>query len=367
MKARSIALLMLALGCGLVASIGITQVIGNRDKGPDQTAGDTSSIFVAKEDILFGEPLTPDLLRLESWPKGKVKGALSRIEDIEGRRTRSKFYAGEPILENKLFAKGASEQGYSIKIPKGSRVVAVKVDRVSGSGLILPGDRVDVLVHLIRNPTKGVLETSTRTILQDVRVFAVNDIVETQEKGEEAMSAQTISLLVTPEHAQVVMLAEELGNIRLIMRSPEDDEIPSLEGISPAELLGTAEAEDRQSEEVLPGPDPGQSPGFLDFLKQMRAKKSPRDVPNPSQQAPPANRHRMQIVSGPEVRDIVLEMDPDRSDSAAGLEVWKASDWHAVTESDRNFRTPEPDQSAAEPRQSPPEADGQQKSQQERD
>jgi pilus assembly protein CpaB len=302
---------------------------------------------VALEDVPFGEPLTPQVLRLESWPKDKIPaGGLARIEDVEGRRCRSKLYAGEPVLENKLFAKGASEQGYSTVIPKGYRVVAVKVDRVSGSGLILPGDRVDVLVHLIRNPSRGILKTSTRTILQNVRVFAVNDVVvETTDRDEKKITAQTISLLVSPEHAQLVMLAEESGKIRLIMRSPEDNDIATVEDTTPSELLDAAEAENRQDEDLLAqaggGQSPNQGPGFLQFLEQMRASQAARADSAPlSRQAPGHEMHRMRIVSGSEIRDVVLEKDDDQSGS--GPEWWRVSQWQPPAGSAQTTGTPDP-------------------------
>jgi pilus assembly protein CpaB len=322
MRARSIALLLLALGCGLVASIGITQVIGNRNAGSADTSGDTEAIFVALQDVPFGEPLTPQVLRLENWPKGKVPaGALCRIEDVEGRLTRTKLYAGEPILENKLAPKGAKEQGYSTEIPQGFRVIPVKVDRLSGSGLILPGNRVDVLVHLFRNPARGILKTSTRTILQDVKVFAVNDVVDTEAQGDKKMSAQTISLLVTPEHAQMIMLAEELGKIRLVMRSPTDDKIATVQDTTPSELLDTAEAEDRQSENQ-PGQSTQQGAGLLALLGRMRSNNAA--APGP-QNTPGHKVHHMRLVSGSEVRDVVLEQEEDPS--APASEWWTVSNW----------------------------------------
>ena len=97
---------MLAIGCGLVASLGITQVMSKRG---DSTAAtnDTQPVFVAMKDVGQGEPLTPQSLKLEQWPKDKVPpGAMNHLEDIENRRTRTKLYAGEPILDAKLAPKG---------------------------------------------------------------------------------------------------------------------------------------------------------------------------------------------------------------------------------------------------------------------
>jgi len=358
MRARSIALLILALGCGLVASIGITQVIGNRATEPAVPTGDGTPIFVVLEEVPFGERLSAQVLRLENWPKDKVPGgALSRIEDIEGRRPRTKLYAGEPVLENKLFPKGASEQGYSTVIPKGYRVVAVKVDRVSGSGLILPGDRVDVLVHLIRNPARGILKTSTRTILQDVKVFAVNDVVETQGQDEKKITAQTISLLVTPEHAQLIMLAEELGKIRLTMRSPEDNEVAKVLDTTPSELLDASTAESPRDEEARAASDANQSSaggsGFLTFLDQLRAKRAGQeDAAIPPRLVPGHTVHRMRLVSGSEVKDVVLEKEAGQPDST-GVQWWKLSESTPVSNSIRPGGVPEPAEPVAKGKQGP--------------
>ena len=268
---------MLALGCGLVASIGITQVMAKRDKGPAGPPGQTQPVFVAMTDVGLGDMLTSQNLKIEQWPKDKVPaGAISRLEDIDGRRTRTRLYAGEPILDKKLLGKGASEQGATALIPKGYRVVPVKVDLVSGgSSLILPGDRVDVMVHLSKDRRRDIHETVTKSILQDIKVFAVNDVLGLDGDSETGQSiiAKTISLLVTPAQAAKVTLASQLGKIQLVMRSPEDDEqVPDVQA-TPSELFGKAGKSQRDDESLMEDPDTDkQKNGFLDFLGSMTDK-----------------------------------------------------------------------------------------------
>ena len=98
-------------------------------------------------DINPNEELTAQNIKTEEWPKAIVPaGALTKIEEVEGQRCRMKVYAGEPILSSKLL--GADESiGAAKDIPPGYRVAHVKVDGATGSNnLILPGDRVDVVV-----------------------------------------------------------------------------------------------------------------------------------------------------------------------------------------------------------------------------
>jgi len=320
MRGKSFALLVLALGCGLVASIGITQVMSKQGKDASTPAGDTQSIFVAMEDIAFGESVTSQVLRLEEWPKGKVpEGALSKIEDVEGRRTRTILYAGEPLLERKLLAKGDSGPGVSNRIPKGYRVISVQVDKVSGSSsMILPGDRVDVMLYLTRSPGSGTYQATTRTILQDVKVFAVNDVVGLEsDQNDTSIVAQTISLLVTPEQAQQVMLATEMGKIRLVMRSPEDQDQPEVGDSTVSDIFGLADGADREQERrAMEAPQTEETPGrglggLLNSLRTQVTAAAQRSaaLPTPSK----VQRHTMRIVSGGNVTDMVLESSVDRS------------------------------------------------------
>jgi pilus assembly protein CpaB len=329
MRGKSIALLMLALGCGLVASIGITQVLARRHAEPPAPAGESATIFVALTDIGLGDILSSRDLRLEQWPKDKVPASsLSRIEDVEGRRTRTKLYAGEPILDNKLFAKGAESQGTTALIPKGYRVVSVKVDSVSGgSNLIMPGDRVDLLVYLVRNPNRGIPETITRTILQDIKVFAVNNIVtpDTDKEGR-SIKAATISLLVTPEQAAKVTLASELGQIRLVMRSPDDDTDAPNAQASPMLLLGGVEKGERERESLAASPPEAEPPaggGFLDVLRAAQARMTAPRQPDALPADGESGSWMMRILRPDGVEDVVLEMNAAMAAAGTAGPSWK--------------------------------------------
>ncbi len=246
MRGKSLALLILALGCGLVASLGITQVLARRG---DQTAPvDTVPVFVAKADILQGSMAAGDSVKLEQWPKDKVPpGALCKQEEIDNRRAKLMIYAGQPILEPMLLHAG--EMSVGAQIPKGMRVVAIPVgiEAVVG-GLVVPGARCDVQVFMRADPSLGIGETLAKTILQDIRVFAVNDMTNMQQQqpgadpkapeSHSVTSAKTVSLLVTPAQASVVTLASQLGTIRLILRSGEDSEQTKDDPLSARKLLG---------------------------------------------------------------------------------------------------------------------------------
>ncbi len=220
MRPKSILLIVIAMGCGLIASIGISQVMDRKSGGGSV---ETSEIFVTMVDIAIGEPLTQQMIKLEEWPKDKVpEGAITKLADIEGRRPKQPLYAGEPILHRKLIDQSGAG-GASEKIPKGYRVTSVKVTMDSAaSGLLLPGDRVDVIVYLRQGG--GILVPMTRTILTDVTVFAVNEqITRETDADSNTINAKTVSLLVKPDQVERLMLATELGKLRLSLRRADDE------------------------------------------------------------------------------------------------------------------------------------------------
>jgi pilus assembly protein CpaB len=328
MRPKSLALLLLALGCGLVASIGITEVMSRRSVDQATAPSEMQSIFVAMNDIPLGDLLTPQILKLEQWPRDKVPhGAISRIEDVEGRRARTKLYAGEPILENRLLGKGASEQGATALIPKGYRVVPVKVDLVSGgSSMIVPGDRVDVMIHLVRDPAREIQETVTRTILQDIKVFAVDDVVdlEKEKEGIKKLAAKTISLLVTPDQAAKLMLATQLGTINLVMRSPEDDKQVASAEAKPGELFGTSTKSARDKETLMAPEEKEKTPkepakGFLDFLGAAKAK------PAEDQAAKAREMWIMRILKPGDVAEVQFEAEETKDALDSPFGAWKVT------------------------------------------
>lgn len=234
MRGKSMILIVIALGCGLVASIGISQILDSRGGG-DKTQ--TKKIFVAVKDIDINTPLTPEIIKLEEWPVEKIReGAIDNLEDIKDMAPNQRLYAGEPILRAKLFDPSSSG-GESLRIPKGYRVQAIKVkaEDVAG-GLVKPGDHVDVLVYLRKGG--NISQTTTRTILKDARVFAVGAQTSVEhEKDGKTISAKTVSLLLQPGQVETMLLASRLGQISLSLRRPDDDGDVDTEGATAHQML----------------------------------------------------------------------------------------------------------------------------------
>lgn len=267
MRAKTMILFVIAVGCGLIASIGVSQYLETAS-GNAKGAVETVSIFVAVADINIGEKLDAQNVKLDEWPRDRMPaGAILDLEQLEGRFPRTRLYAGEPILVAKLM--DSNDGSKAVDIPEGFRVVSVKVsvESVVG-GLVQPGDRVDLLVFLRKS--SEVPDTGTRTILRDVNVFAVDAETERRVDDEgHSLAVRTVSLLVKPEQAETVMLASELGQLKLSLRRPDDPLAQETEGVTIHTLLGNG------SESANDGPEEAtveeEQSSFLQMLADTAA------------------------------------------------------------------------------------------------
>jgi len=315
MRSKTIILLVLALGCGLVASIGISQILQRQDQGPP---GDTAPVWVVMADIKRNDLLSMQNLKLEQWPKEKIPpGALSKLDEVDGKRAKVALWAGEAVLDKKLIGKG--EQDISAEVPPGFRLFTVSADGVSShGGLLHPDDRVDVLVFVAK--TTGIAVTGTKTILEDILVFAVNDQVRTQDdKASESINAKTVTLLVTPSQAEKLALANEIGKIRLVMRGPADKGSSSQNGTTLQDILIT-EKTDRGAEEMN-HPPVNPKTGLTAMLNQTQQATTPTPQPEPVVQQ---ESFAMQVIRGTEISELDFKRkldDPTRWDNGSSTSI----------------------------------------------
>jgi pilus assembly protein CpaB len=310
MRTKSLVLLILALGCGLVASIGISQII-EQNKSGQQPATETQAILVAMKPIAGQEQIKAENVKLEQWPKNLVpKGALSKLEEVEGHRVKYNLTPGEPILQTKLV--GDQDQRATTVVPPGYRLKAVHADAVSAVGnLIQPGDRVDVLVYL-RSTNGGQQAATTTTILQDIKVFAVNDQWRAGEAGgTDPIPVKNVSLLLTPEQVEKLTLASELGKVSLVLRSPDDKLKSDVgEGTTSKDLFGLAGHDNRRDEmDFLAHSGKPQTKSGGGFLGMLGIGGNPGGDANPAMQVASVpteavERFSMELITGPQARTV---------------------------------------------------------------
>ena len=209
--------LLLACVCGTIAAIGVSQWM--QAQNPKQTEIALVEIFVTAKAIDVAEEITPDKIRLEQWPADRVpEGTTSKLDDLEGKFARQRFYAGEPVMPVKLMN---DANGTSQTIPKGFSVVSMKADQANAvANLVRPGDRVDVMAYFRKSDV--IPETTAKTVLKGIRVFAVDGRTQREEEEDGSTSASTISLLIHKNDAEAWTYASEIGKIRLTLGNPGD-------------------------------------------------------------------------------------------------------------------------------------------------
>jgi pilus assembly protein CpaB len=265
---KSIILLVIALGCGTIAFIGMRSAMARPESDP---TANTETIFVAASSVPSWSKLAVELVKEEEWPIDKIpQGAARTLEEFQGKSSLYPLYAGEPIILTKL--SDGDGKIASVRIPEGHQVFAVKVDKESAlSGLIHPGDKVDILVF-IRGRASGPdqIRTGTRTILRNTTVFAVNDQIARSQEGDSTIDTKTVSLLVLPEQSERLLLAKQLGTIHLALRKPGDETNMQTEGAQPGDLDQSSEGSDG----IVASNDSNTKDGIFDILKDMKTDGS---------------------------------------------------------------------------------------------
>ncbi|GIW94088.1 MAG: hypothetical protein KatS3mg110_2129 [Pirellulaceae bacterium] len=306
MQVKTLVLVFIAMICGLVATMGISQVMQQQ---ASNRPVETVKVFVAATDIDIGSPLNAQNVKLEEWPKDRVPdGAVTKLEDLEGRFARQRLYPGEPILFAKLMD---SNSDTAMTIPEGYRACSIKVSgEIAVGNLVKPGDRVDVIVFL--HKSQDIPITSARTILRDVRVWAVNEKTErsVDDMGKVTV-AQTVSLLVTPKQVELLTLAAQLGELRLSLRRPNDSKDPDDSGMTVEDLLRAADLDASRTAAALTPASPvttapaaaaaGSLQGLMQLFTQMQSGKKPPESTEaaapPSEPAVPRVQFSMLVHS----------------------------------------------------------------------
>lgn len=192
-------------------------------------------LVVATRPLGIGVTVKPaDVKMVKMSAEAFPKGAFSRVEEVIDRPIVSNILIDEPVLEGRLAARG-SGLGLAPVIPVGMRAVSVRVNDVAGvAGFVQAGMRVDVLVT--GRPPNGD-STVVTTCLQNILVLSSGAQIQADARGQ-AMPAPTVTLLGSPEQAELLTLANTEGHIQLVLRNGSDQAIEKTSGRNTYDLFG---------------------------------------------------------------------------------------------------------------------------------
>jgi pilus assembly protein CpaB len=198
-------------------------------------------VLVADLDLPAGTFVKPQHLRWQQWPTDDVpatyvlRSARSK-EEMVGAVVRSRISTGEPITDGAVVKPG--DRGFlAAVLNPGMRAVSVPITPTSAnSGLIFPGDRIDLILTqtLVSADGDGASRRVSETVLRNVRIIAMGvETADDAEAGRANEKAKTATFEVTPRQAETVALLTELGKLSLSLRSLAAD--GEAEGLVPVE------------------------------------------------------------------------------------------------------------------------------------
>ncbi len=236
MKSKSLVLLAVAAGCGLVAMLGVQQMLS----GGKQPAQSKVRILVAKLDIDPGVPLDKTNVGFKEWPKDALpEGSVTKEEEYTERSLKHRVGPGQPILKMELGNKG--EFGVDVQIPEGMTLVTYPATAtMTHSGLLKPGSFVDVYAAIEYPQKGGGKRTEVKPVLQCIQVIAVGNQMAGTEAASEANAkeAKNISFVAYPLQGQLLQLAYKKSNgaIQLALRGKNDKTLANTRDLSEQQM-----------------------------------------------------------------------------------------------------------------------------------
>lgn len=208
---------LIALVFGVAAALMANNWIEERLRPMVDSAG--SPVVVAALEIPFGTRIEPAHVKVVDWPSGEApKGSIGDPALIHGKISKQSLLPGEVILEERIVEHLGGSTLASI-VERNKRAVTVRVNDVIGvAGFLLPGNRVDILFTK-RQGGRSV----TQTILQDIKVLAVDQTASTDKDRPVVVRAVTMEL--TPAESEILVKATSDGSLQLTLRNPLDSEL----------------------------------------------------------------------------------------------------------------------------------------------
>ncbi len=266
---RSKAALFLSLVLGLVAVVLLMSWARARETDLLQQSNMTN-VLVAMRDIPPNTILDEQLVQRLQVPQRYVQPkAIADIGQIKGRVASAAIPAGAQVLDTYLEEEGHMALAY--EVPRSRRAITITVNATSGvGGNVRPVNFVDIFGTFEFGRPTGYQggqvvyadeKTETRLLLQNVQVGAVErdirhggptarhftsaeDAAEQEKQAAEDFKAErdkpvsNVTLLVSPRQAIQLVLAQQLGELVLALRSNLDSgEVLDLGSMDQLKLL----------------------------------------------------------------------------------------------------------------------------------
>jgi pilus assembly protein CpaB len=262
MRAKTILAMLFLVSLGVAAMVVLRSLPQKSEAAPE--AAGREEILVAAMPLAAGTLLrAPDV----TWqaisrpaepgeivrPSAAVREAQPKADEevrseIYGAALRNAVSAGDPIRRDPIATGGPIRRGGIVKpgdrdflqlvLSPGARAIAIPVATGGAStGLLYPGDRVDViLTQKFSDSTAPLTRRSvSETVVENLRVLVIDAMDAKTAPGN--TFGRTVTLEVMPDQAEKINVATELGKLSLTLRS-----VSGTDGIAAASTPGPGKA-----------------------------------------------------------------------------------------------------------------------------
>jgi pilus assembly protein CpaB len=187
---------------------------------------------------IAGAPQRGDTVR----PSAAAREAKPEIDEetraaVYGAALRTAIAAGDPIRRSTIVKPG-DRDFLQIVLSPGARAIAIPVTTGGAStGLLFPGDRVDVILTQKFADTGAPLtrRSVSETVVENLRVLVIDALDAKMAAGN--TFGRTVTLEVMPDQAEKINVAAELGKLSLTLRS-----VSGADGVATASTTGPGKA-----------------------------------------------------------------------------------------------------------------------------
>jgi pilus assembly protein CpaB len=187
----------------------------------ERTAHHLVEVVVASRDLARNEPVGADRFQKREIPAEFVPASAVRPEKFAqyiGSRLSTPLKRGEPLLNVEL---ESASNVFSSTLENGNRALTTEVDEINSiSGMLRPTDHIDLMVTAHGSGANA--KETTFTLLSNVEVLATGQTTRKRDETSQSRTYTTITLSVSPENAERIVVAKNSGKLTAVLRNPDD-------------------------------------------------------------------------------------------------------------------------------------------------
>lgn len=238
MKSISKRLLVISFIFALIAAGSIYYYLLSLDN-KEEADEEKTKILVANQDIMPRTKIEKNMVKeIEISADSDYGDFINKTSDIVGKYSREAIFKDERFHRGNFYNNDAKE--LSAKITGDHRAMAIYVDGSSGvADMIKSGDYVDIFVYLpeLKEANRIVRPNLSKLILQNIEVLAIDKDINGEVSRSEIPENYYVTLSVPIVEAEKLVLAEDIGELKLALRPLDKDYIYETDGTIWEEIL----------------------------------------------------------------------------------------------------------------------------------